>query len=804
MANFQELQQGLVKVLLGGVTSAATIPPGLPDLVNALPYYDDPGFAWALRALALLNLLAVHMPNSQIAPHPAKSFLGDDETYSYTGPYSGYRSFFFAGIAESSAASNLAKAVQAQNSSLDGSWWGRYAVAVLTDAIRQILGFNLDTGKLSGDLDNFNRTLLPCLTASCIAVYQDGFSSTANVLARITGTAKLDVFASLRKLMTSPAFVTNVNTAISQGGDDTTAATWLLFNLWIALKALGLQYSDVDAVIQDLANLQPVALSIPPQIGPQSWWNGGYTSWYNPISGSDLAGSFGGPITADMPESIYDGTPNYRDVSEPNGYSQSFCYWGGLSWYQPPSSSCFGAGTGVLMADGSVRPIEDVHIGDAVRSDSGTARVLLVESPLRANRPLYRINNLDLYATAGHPFRLAADGGAAHCAIEPWTLVDTVPTMVFDGVDALASGTRLAGLGRGGPQAIAVGDIERLEAAASDRSCVYDLILERVEGRIASYHVGGPESFLVVDAETSDGSREPMATVAIVKAMETAIESCRRSNRDDARLAETISRIDVSDPIRLARAAAWSAADQPQAQLSMPDPDFFLREGRWLLQDGKWDSRASLLGTYLARRFGRMVRRETAMGWRGTHQRSGNGDRLTLVLHDLIFVGMGGKISGDPLEIEFRLRGWGGEEDAVRQLTVAASASSYARIVHSIVDFGPAPSNTDRAALIGAISQNGRPLGVFRADVLAPAAHGAIECFLFAPEGHGIGLVALEPRIGSNADVLREQELAKRWTDRHALALAQSLGQQIGAQLVAELERAGPTVSGPTSPSGPV
>jgi hypothetical protein len=278
-----------------------------------------------------------------------------------------------------------------------------------------------------------------------------------------------------------------------------------------------------------------------------------------------------------------------------------------------------------------------------------------------------------------------------------------------------------------------------------------------------------------------------VATVAIVKAMETAIESCRRSNRDNAHLAQTISGIDVSGQIRLARAKAWSTADQPQAQLSMPDPEFFLRDGRWLLQDGRWDSRASLLGTSLARRFGRMVRRETAMGWRDTHQRSGDGNRLTVVLHDLVFVDMGGKISGDTLEIEFRLRGWSGDEDTVRTVTVAASASAYARIVHSIVDFGSVPSSTDRPALIGKISQNGLLICVFSADVLAQAAHGAMECFLFAPEGHGIGLVALEPRIASGADFLREQELAKRWTDRRALALAQTLGQQIGATLAAEL-----------------
>jgi hypothetical protein len=198
-----------------------------------------------------------------------------------------------------------------------------------------------------------------------------------------------------------------------------------------------------------------------------------------------------------------------------------------------------------------------------------------------------------------------------------------------------------------------------------------------------------------------------------------------------------------------------------------------------------------------------MVRRETATGWRATYRRSGDGDRLTLVLHDLIFVGLGGKISSDPLEIEFRLRGWSAEEDTVRKLTVPASISACARIVQSIIDFGSVPNDIGRAALIGAISQNDRLIGVFRADVLAQGAHGVLECFLFAPEGQVIGQVALEPRIGPGADFLREEELAKRWTDRHALALSQSLGQQIGALLAAELEGAGSAGMGPASSSAP-
>jgi len=73
-------------------------------------------------------------------------------------------------------------------------------------------------------------------------------------------------------------------------------------------------------------------------IGPQNWWQGennGYTSWFAPLSGADIAESINAKITADMPEDLYDGSPYITKCSEPNGYSQSLCYWGGLNWYRP-------------------------------------------------------------------------------------------------------------------------------------------------------------------------------------------------------------------------------------------------------------------------------------------------------------------------------------------------------------------------------------------------------------------------------------------------------------------------------------
>ncbi len=938
MASFQQLQQHFAQSLkssIGAADSAVGVmSPALASLIDALPYYGDTDFEAAHRG-ALTNLLAVNMPNSGIASQPVDVGYGFSTTYSYTGPYSGYQAFFFSGISLSSSAANVANAIQSQNGNINGAWWGNYAVAVLTDAVRLTVGATLDTGKLAGDLSNYNSGLLSCLAASYYGVYQNGFAPTASALStianaatpsgvtpfyslvstslgfhfyttspaerdnavarfgftsegiacfvlpapaagavplhrlahgadhfyttsdaerdnaikngftsegeacyvyptqanetqplhrlynRVNGThfyttsdAERDnaiarvgftsegeacyVFttqmqqacAELQTSILSGQFTANINEAIAFGGDSTAAAVWFLFNLWITLKALGSSNVDVDAAISQFSSK---GLTVPPEVGPQSWWQGGYTSWYAALSGSDLAGPLNAAITAGLPELqstvASTGAPGVssvdnENISVSNGYSTSLCYWGGLNWYTPPSSSCFGKGTGVLMADGSVRSIEDVHMGDEVRTTSGTARVMLVESPPRAHRTLYRINGLRLYATAAHPFRAVTGGGAARYAIAPWTLADTVPTMIFEGVDALEPGSRLMAIGPNGQQEVTVRDIERLEPEPGDNSSVYDLILERAQGKIAAYLVGGPDTFLAIDAETSDGLREPMATTAIVRAMETAIESCRKAG-SAPRLAEMISRLDLGNSVPVARAAAWSATAQAPVRLSVPGPDFFL-------QDGKWDIHASMLETYLVRKFARMARREAAMGWRSSHNPAGHGEQLTIVVHDLHFVDVKGTVSTESLQLELRLRGRGGKEDVVRELTLAANGLAHARLANSIIDFGGVQGDIGPTALIGTVTQIGRRISAFRTDILAQPAHGVLECFLFAPEGHAIGQVALEPRIGSSEDSLQEQQRSRSWTQRNAFALAQSLGQQIGAKLAATLEEAGP------------
>jgi len=50
-------------------------------------------------------------------------------------------------------------------------------------------------------------------------------------------------------------------------------------------------------------------------------------------------------------------------------------------------------------------------------------------------------------------------------------------------------------------------------------------------------------------------------------------------------------------------------------------------------------------------------------------------------VHDLQFVGAADRISNDPLQIEFRLRGWSAAEDAVHELSVAEAGLRLNQVV---------------------------------------------------------------------------------------------------------------------------
>jgi hypothetical protein len=793
MSNYQQMQQQLVQAVVNAASakkavtndtraaSGGKMMPGLVCLLDALPYYGNP--AWeAVHRGALANLLAVNLPNNGIAAQGSDFGFGYSTSYSYSGPYSGYRDAFYNGVGQSGPAAAVASLAASVNSGLNAGWWGNYGVAVLTDAVRQTLGFSLDTGKLSGDLGSFHGAFLQALTASVLAIYQDGFSPTAQALKAITSTGQTaQALAELTDALTQQEFTAAVNEALSMGGDSTNAATWFLYNLWVTLKALGA--GDVDGVIRQC---QAGGLTVPAEVGAGSWWTGGYASWYAALNGADVAPQAGSTLSASMPEKATtyfsgSGYPSILNTTASNGYSNSLCYWGPLNWYTPPSSSCFGGETGVLMADGSVRPIAEVHVGDEVHSSLGPRRVVLVEAPGRRGRTLYRVNDLKVLATSAHPFRTLEGAGPARVAADPWALLDQVPTAVGGGVGVLRPGVVLSGLDAQGPRDVPVTEVTAEAGPGGDEERVYDLVLEGWAQGQASYYVGGPELFVAADPETVNPLYEMPLTVAFVSALEASVDGCRQHVDDPVHaLSRHVEALSVRE---LAGPSFRAAMANPDVALpDIPKPEFYLREG-------EWDAHASMLEAHLVRHHARRLRRELHAGWRAGPGHPSADDHLAICVHDLELVGEHAVDKGAAVEVVLFLRGLL-PEDVMAAVPLAPSDQPRWHLVaDTVVDLGSAPAEGRVTALLGELRVAGVRRGTFHASVTDTSMKGsAREHFLFGVRGEVVGRIAVEQRRASVSALAVEQQLAGDWTRRRRMAMAVALGRRLGRQLTTRVQ----------------
>ncbi|WP_421292585.1 hypothetical protein [Aeromonas taiwanensis] len=167
---------------------------------------------------------------------------------------------------------------------------------------------------------------------------------------------------------------------------------------------------------------------------------------------------------------------------------------------QAYAKSCFIAGTRIVMADGSERPIETLLAGEEVLDQHGHRnRILAIERVLLGARRLYGINRLAPFFTAEHPF-LTTRGWAA---ITPAMTRTENPTLavlpLFTGMHLLG---RLVATSAGAlalaphPALLLVESLCWLDAAPT--TALFNLILDGSHSYIANglivHNKGGDDS----------------------------------------------------------------------------------------------------------------------------------------------------------------------------------------------------------------------------------------------------------------------------------------------------------------------
>jgi hypothetical protein len=125
----------------------------------------------------------------------------------------------------------------------------------------------------------------------------------------------------------------------------------------------------------------------------------------------------------------------------------------------------------------------------------------------------------------------------------------------------------------------------------------------------------------------------------------------------------------------------------------------------------------------------------------------------------------------------------------VRSITLPENAQPvWHLIADQVIDFGRIPAARDAAVLIGSIHTSKGIWGQFRAAIPVYPGQGikAIP-FIYNTAGRITGRISLEQRQVTPGDLAREAHLSTQWKQHHALSMANSLGQQLGYRLLAQL-----------------
>lgn len=775
MSSFQDYQQQFAQALERAIRrnqkADTSVEDNLANLIDALPYYGNPDMQLSLHQ-TLANLMECYLPNDFIAAQPTKTVGLCTNMYSYNGPYNGYQNAFFNGVVKTTAAMSVYSLCQGVSSTYSSSWWSNYAVSVLTDCIRQNASVSIDTNKLASDLQNDNTAFMPALTASYLGALTWAYVPTYTALNVIkTAGQTQDACDLLVAAITDNQFTANINQAISMGGMAATAAIWFEYNLWVTLTALGA--ANVNGIISSASKN---GLNVPYMVGPNNWWNGTFNIWYTPVSGNDVLPQAQKLIGTDMPESMTSMcngiVSSPASITESNGYTNSFCSYGQLAWYKP-SSSCFGKNTGVLMADGSVKKIEEIKVGDMIKSAGGPRKVLLVEAPLRGNRTLYQLNGQNVYATPAHPFRSGEEEGPKRLAADAWGLIDTVPPMAAEGVGLLQKDAVLAGYNGKDNTKIKIKEVKTHEPASSGEEKVYDLIVENWEKDKATYFVGGPDVFFETDAESSDPLYDIPVTAGIIAAMDLVLPEMRKQLKDPATtLPHLLSRLHFPTICANAREKARPMMFETPLKLRIPGPDYYQ-------QNNEWDITASSLENMLVQYFGYHLRRETAAGWRPWPLNIAAGNHLAVTLHDLTFDALHAIPAG--ADVQIRLSSKAGSAS----WQFKQKSAAWFMQIDEVTNLGEISHAALPLTFSGEIFSGETVIAKFSSTAVHAVTDGrSITPFLFSPTGEIIGRIALAFQWTTPLHLAMAAKIKTQWGRHQAVCTGHSIGRQIGLELM--------------------
>lgn len=398
---------------------------------------------------------------------------------------------------------------------------------------------------------------------------------------------------------------------------------WELFHHWSKLVALGTAIEEIDGAI---TTIRGKGLPIPDPVGPGSWRS--WTGWLGgDIGGRDLPDAVK-PIL-DTKCEVYPGASWPSCMDEAASFEFTANSQPGNRYRQAPSGSCFTAGSLVVLADGGLRPIEQVVPGEVVATPSGPRAVVLVANPLRAGRAVFGFAGQGFGFMASHPFLVhdpAPGAPGSYAAVDPEALARAVPTLTQFGVQALRDGAPMLSAWRaeGGPVPFAPPQVVPREPGPDE--AVYDLILEPTADGRSEYFVGDERVQVLVSSEIPRYLAAPETAAVVVSVLQACAEPILRelASVPDAGFADLLSiGLDAAARTMMPRVGPALAPDglpRAEAQLLDSRPRGVLAGVSGLTASlgdgGGYDRRAATLIEQFLPRFAPQIQAAIGLGWR--------------------------------------------------------------------------------------------------------------------------------------------------------------------------------------------
>ena len=119
------------------------------------------------------------------------------------------------------------------------------------------------------------------------------------------------------------------------------------------------------------------------------------------------------------------GTPNWNipGGNNPGGTGTGYTPPG---IYHTPSGNCFTGKTPIIMEDETLKRIDEIIVGDIVKSEINTSKVIGIDIHKEEEYTIYSINNSEAFVTAEHPFKTTTG----------WKAIDPLETFKKHGIES--------------------------------------------------------------------------------------------------------------------------------------------------------------------------------------------------------------------------------------------------------------------------------------------------------------------------------------------------------------------------------